>query len=113
VLAVIACLSQRADGASWSVLMTATQAIMTGQMFVLAIQYGEGGMSAAELILIAFAGAGVAGWVLSREPVVAIGCVIAADLVAFAMMTPRVHSDPGSETLSTCISASSTQRQQS
>jgi hypothetical protein len=56
LLAIVACLSQQADGASWSVLMTATQAIVTGFVFVLAIRYGEGGMSARDLSLIALAG---------------------------------------------------------
>jgi len=45
VLAIIAALSQRAGGASWSVLMIATQAILTGLVFVLAIRDGEGGMT--------------------------------------------------------------------
>ena len=30
VLAIVACASQRADGASWSLVMTATQAVLTG-----------------------------------------------------------------------------------
>jgi hypothetical protein len=69
VLAVIAALSQRADGASWSVLMTATQAILTGLVFLLAIRYGEGGMTRGEVSLIALATGGVIGWILAREPV--------------------------------------------
>jgi hypothetical protein len=106
VLAIIACLSQRADGASWSVLMTATQAILTGFVFLLAIRYGQGGITPAELFLIALAGTGIVGWILSRDAVVALGCVVAADLIAFAMMMPKVHRDPGSETLSTYALAS-------
>jgi len=43
VLAIVACFAQLADGASWSVLMTGTQAIVTGAVFLLAIRYGEGG----------------------------------------------------------------------
>jgi hypothetical protein len=106
VLAGIAFLSQRADGASWSVLMTATQAILTGLVFMLAIRYGEGGVGATDLLLIAFAGIGVVGWILSRDPVAAIGCVIVADLIAVAMMVPKVRRDPDSETLSTYALAS-------
>jgi hypothetical protein len=106
VLAVIAALSQRADGASWSVLMTATQAILTGLVFLLAIRYGEGGMTRGEVSLIALATGGVIGWILAREPVLAVACVIAADVAAFAMMTPKVVRDPHSETLSTYALAS-------
>ena len=35
------------------------------------------------------------------EPIVATVCVIAADLIAAAMMVPKVCRDPGSETLVT------------
>lgn len=106
VLAIVACLSQRADGASWSVLMTSTQAILTGFVFLLAIRHGEGGMSAGELSLVAFAGGGVIGWIVAREPIVAVGCVIAADLIATAIMTPKAYRDPNSETLATYALAS-------
>jgi hypothetical protein len=106
VLAIIACLSQRAAGGSWSVVMTATQAVLTGFVFFLALPHGEGGMSASDLFLLALAGAGVVGWILVSQPLVAVGFVIAADAIAFAMMTPKVHRDPDSETLSTYALAS-------
>jgi hypothetical protein len=79
---------------------------VTGLVFLLAIRYGEGGMSAADLFLIALAGVGIAGWMVSREPMVALGCVIGADLIAVAMMTPKIRNDPDSETLSTYVLAS-------
>jgi len=100
VLAIVACVAQVADGASWSAVLTGTQAILTGAVFLLAIRYGEGGMSGVDLALIALAGAGVIGWILAREPLVAVGCVIAADLIASAMMVPKVRRDPHSETIS-------------
>jgi hypothetical protein len=98
VLAIVACASQRADGASWSLVMTGTQAILTGLVFLLAIRHGEGGLSAIDLAMIAVACAGVVGWLVAREPVVAVTCVIVADLVAAAMMTPKTCRDPHSET---------------
>src|SRR3954454_10809743 len=99
VLAIVACASQHADGASWSLVMTGTQAILTGLVFLLAIRHGEGGLSAIDLAMIAVACAGVVGWLVAREPVVAVTCVIVADLVAAAMMTPKTCRDPHSETL--------------
>jgi len=63
-------------------------------------------MSPVDLGLIGLAGAGVIGWILAGDPVVALGCVIAADLIAFGLMIPKVHRDPGSETLSTYALAS-------
>ena len=99
VLAVVTCVSQRAAGASWSLVLTASQAVLTGVVFALAVRHGEGGVTAFELSAMAVACAGVAGWVLARESLVAVACVIAADLSAAAMMTPKTYRDPHSETL--------------
>jgi hypothetical protein len=41
----VVCLSQRADGASWSLIMTAAQAVLTSAVFLLSIHRGEGGLS--------------------------------------------------------------------
>ena len=86
--------------------MAGAQAVLTGLIFALAIRMGEGGLSRADAILIAIAGGGVAGWILVDEPIVATVCVIAADLIAAAMMVPKVCRDPGSETLVTFVLAS-------
>jgi hypothetical protein len=101
MLAVVVCVSQRADGASWSLVMAGTQAVLTTFIFVLAIRRGEGGLSATDGLLIAIAAGGMAAWVVVDEPLVATACVIVADLIAAAMMVPKVHRDPGSETLVT------------
>ena len=106
VLAIVVCLSQRADGASWSLLMVAAQAALTSFIFLLAIRRGEGGMSSPELAMIALAGAGVIGWIVVDEPIVATACVVAADLIGAAMMVPKTWRDPESETLVTFAFAS-------
>ena len=106
VLAVVVCLSQRADGASWSLIMVAAQAALTSVIFLLAIRRGEGGVSPIELAMIALAGAGVIGWIVVDEPIVATACVVAADLVGAAMMVPKTYRDPDSETLVTFAFAS-------
>jgi hypothetical protein len=105
-LAIVVCLSQRADGASWSLLMTATQAVLTTLTFVLAISRGEGGVSAADRVMIAIAAGGVIAWIVAGEPIVATACVVAADLIGAAMMAPKTYRDPHSETLSTFALAS-------
>jgi hypothetical protein len=106
VLAIVACLSQRADGASWSLVMAGTQAVLTFLIFALSIRWGEGGLSGAELVMIAIAGGGVAGWLVADEPIVATVCVVAADLVGVALMLPKTYRDPESETLVTFALAS-------
>ena len=106
VLAIVVCLSQYADGASWSLVMAGVQAVLTSVIFGLSIRWGEGGLSPAEMVMIAIAGAGVAGWILADEPLVATVCVVAADLIGAAMMVPKTYRDPESETLVTFAFAS-------
>jgi len=106
VLAIVVCLSQRADGASWSLIMAGVQAVLTSVIFVLSIRHGEGGLSPTEAVMIALAGGGVIGWIVADEPVIATACVVAADLIGAAMMVPKTYRDPGSETLVTFAFAS-------
>jgi hypothetical protein len=106
VLAVVVCLSQYADGASWSLVMAGAQAILTAVIFALSIRHGEGGLRPVELVMIAVATVGVIGWIAADEPIVATVCVVAADLVGAAMMIPKTYRDPESETLITFAFAS-------
>ena len=46
------------------------------------------------------------GWIVADAPLAATACVIVADLIAAAMMVPKVYRDPGSETLVTFAFAS-------
>jgi hypothetical protein len=106
VLALVVCVSQRADGASWSLLMAGTHVVMNAVVLLIAVRLGRCGMNAADTAQIAVAGVGVAGWLVVGEPVVATACVVAADLIATGMMLPKTWRDPGSETLSTFALAS-------
>jgi hypothetical protein len=63
-------------------------------------------VSAPDRLIIAVAGAGVLGWIVLDEPVIATACVVAADLLGAAMMVPKTYRDPHSETLSTFALAS-------
>jgi hypothetical protein len=106
VLAIVVCVSQYADGASWSLVMAAVQAVVTSLIFVLSIRSGTGGLTATEIVMVAVAGGGVIGWVVADEPLVATACVVAADLIGAAMMIPKTYRDPDSETLVTFAFAS-------
>jgi hypothetical protein len=101
ILAIVVTLSQRSDGASWSVLVAAAQAVLILAVFALSIRRGEGGLSSVDALMFAIAAGGVAGWAVAGEPIVATMCIIVADLVAATMMMPKTYRDPGSETLST------------
>ena len=105
-LAIVVCFSQRADGASWSLLMAVAQAVLTSLIFVLAIRRGEGGLSAGDRLMLAIACGGVIGWIIADEPIVATAFVVAADLVGAALMIPKTARDPDSETLATFAFAS-------
>jgi hypothetical protein len=106
VTASVVYASQRADGASWSLIMAGAQAVLTAFVFLLAIRRGEGGLSAGEAGMIVLAGAGVAGWIIADEPLVATACVVAADLIAAGLMVPKTYRDPSSETFATYALAS-------
>ena len=106
LLAIVACLSQRADGASWSLVMCVVQALMNGIVVVLAIRLGVGGVSQGQALPLAFAAAGLAGWMVADDPMVATAAVVAADMAGFTLMLPKSWRDPGSETLSTFALAS-------
>jgi hypothetical protein len=105
-LTIVVTLSQYADGASWSLILVAVQAVLTSVIFALSIRRGEGGLSTPELVMIAIAGCGVVGWLAADEPIVATACVVAADLIGVALMVPKTYRDPGSETLVTYAFAS-------
>jgi hypothetical protein len=105
-LAIVVCFSQRADGASWSLLMAAAQAILTSLVFVLAIRRGEGGVSTGDRLMLAIACGGVLGWISADEPIVATACVVGADLIGATLMIPKTYRDPESETLATFAFAS-------
>jgi hypothetical protein len=105
-LAIVVVLSQRADGASWSLVMVATDAVLTLLIFALSIRRGVGGVTRGEAAMIGIAALGVAGWVIADEPLVATAGVIVADLTGVALMVPKTWRDPGSETLATFVFAS-------
>jgi hypothetical protein len=106
VLAFVVTLSQYADGATWSVIMASVQAVVTALIFGLSVRRGEGGLTRTELVMMAVAAAGIAGWALADAPLVATACVVAADLIGSAMMMPKTYRDPDSETLVTFAFAS-------
>ena len=86
--------------------MAGVQAVLTSAIFLLSIRHGEGGLRPTEAIMISLASAGVIGWMVADEPIIATACVVAADLVGAAMMVPKTYHDPASETLATFAFAS-------
>jgi hypothetical protein len=102
-LAMVVFASQRADGASWSLVLVGCQAASCTAIVVLSITRGVGGRTRVEAALLGVAALGVVGWVVADDPVIATASVVLADLVAVALMVPKTYRDPGSETLSTFV----------
>ena len=101
VLACTVCFSQGADGATWSLVMAATQAVLTTGIFLLSIRWGDGGVGFGDWAAVGIAGSGVVVWLAVEEPVLATLCVVGVDLVAVLMMVPKAYRDPCSETPAT------------
>lgn len=98
VLGATAFASQLASEGGWSLAVLGVQAGSTVLILLLALRHGVGGVSRPELALLALAAAGVAGWVVTDEPVVAALCVVVADLAGVLLMVPKTWADPWSET---------------
>jgi hypothetical protein len=100
-LSVLVFFSQRADGASWSLVAAGIQAVLNCFVLVLAVRSGVGGVSFADRLMLAIAAGGALGWVVADAPFVATACVVVADLLGFVMMAPKAYREPESETLAT------------
>ena len=103
VLGVIAFASQRAGGATWSLVLTGTGTTLVVLIFLLAIPHGVGGLTRFDLVLLAVAGIGLIAWRLSSEPTVATVLVVATDAVGVVLMLPKTWRDPSTETLATYV----------
>lgn len=100
LLSLIALASQRADGASWSLVLVAVQSVEAALIAGLSVRRGVGGGSRIELLLLGVAALGVVGWAAAGNPLIATACVVFADLIAVVLMIPKTVRDPMSETLS-------------
>jgi len=98
VLSILVLASQVADGATWSIVMVAADALLTSLIFVLSIRRGVGGLSTSDNAVLAIAGVGVAAWAVSSTPIVATMFVVLADTLAVGLMLPKTWRDPASET---------------
>jgi hypothetical protein len=98
VLATVVVASQRADGATWSLVMAGVQAALTTLVFTLSLRFGEGGLTRRDGLLLALAAVGVAAWLATSTAVLATVAVVASDLLGVLAMSPKAWRDPGSET---------------
>lgn len=103
VLSGIALASQIAEGATWSLLMTAANTLGVATIFVLSLKFGSGGLAKRDIISLIIAACGLGLWAVTHQPVVALMIVIAVDAAGAWLTVYKAHKDPASETLSTWI----------
>lgn len=101
VLGFIAFFSQRAEGATTSLRLTAGQTIAVLIVFVLSITYGVGGFTRRDIVAIIAAGFGLILWYLTSEAAYALFIVIIIDSIGSFLTMLKSYEDPESETLIT------------
>jgi hypothetical protein len=101
VLSIVAAVSQSIDGDAAGAWLAAGAATGFTAVFLASIRRGEGGWGRADRVSLAVASAGVVASIVVRDPTVAVGAVIAAELSAASMTVRKARSDPASETLAT------------
>jgi len=102
---VVALCAQVAHGVDWSLGLLVVQSASMLLTFGLSFARGVGGATAADVVALGLAAAGIVAWVTCDDPVLAVLGAIAADVVAFAVMLPKAWRDPWSETWSSFLLA--------
>ncbi|MBA3678861.1 hypothetical protein H0W80_01530 [Candidatus Saccharibacteria bacterium] len=98
VLAVIAFSTQFAEGATWSLIITAVDSIAVLIIFLLSIKYGEGRITRRDKIGLAVAGIGLVLWFITRHAVIALLFIVAVDASGVVLTLIKTYQEPDSET---------------
>jgi len=97
VLILIAFFSQLAKGATWSLLLTAGDAIAIIISFILSIKFGVGGLRKIDIISLCGAGVSLILWYLTKEPAVALFLIIIIDLIGANLTIIKTWKNPETE----------------
>ncbi len=108
LIAVVAAVSHGAGGGRWSLVVLSAQSVGCLMVFGWSIRCGVGGLTRANLALLAIAGAGVAGWLTLSDPVAATCGAVVADSAGLVGVVPKIWCRPHSETLATYALAAAT-----
>lgn len=99
LLGSISFLTQMAEGATFSLVMTGTQTLAVVVVFILSIKFGVGGLTRRDFLSILTALIGIVLWRLTSNPMTALMLVIAVDAIGVYLTLIKSYKDPGSETL--------------
>lgn len=100
VLAVISFTSQRAEGATNSLWLTALDTVGVAIVFGLSLKYGEGGLTRRDTFALMAAGIGLVLWYSTRHAAFALFITLAIDAVGTSLTVAKTYADPQSETYS-------------
>lgn len=103
ILGMIAFFSQLAKGASFSLIMTAAQALGDLFIFILAIKWGLGGFLKRDILALIGATLGLVLWYLTNDATVALIMVIFVDASGVVLTIIKSYKQPNTETISTWV----------
>lgn len=98
VLAIIAFVSQLAEGARSSLWFTGLDSLGAAAIFVLAVKFGVGGFSRRDKIALLAAGAGLVLWFLTRHAAFALLMTIIIDASGTTLTVLKTYEQPETET---------------
>lgn len=97
ILVFIAFFSQLAKGATWSLLLTAGDAVAILIIFIISIKFGMGGFRKIDILSLIGAGISLFLWYLTNEPAVALFLIILIDIIGANLTIIKAWKNPETE----------------
>jgi len=97
VLVFIAFFSQLARGATWSLLLTAGDAITIVIVYIFSFKYGMGGFRKIDIISLCGAGLSLILWYFTKEPAIALFLIILIDIIGSNLTIIKTWKNPETE----------------
>lgn len=97
ILTIIALFSQWAKGGTWSLLLTAGDAIAIIIVFIFSFKYGVYGFRKIDIVSLVGAGASLLLWYFTKEPAFALFLIILVDLIGASLTVVKAWHNPETE----------------
>lgn len=97
ILVFIAFFSQLAKGATWSLLLTAGDAITIVVVFIFSFKYGVGGFRKIDILSLIGAGVSLLFWYFTDEPAIALFLIIFIDIIGSSLTIIKTWENPETE----------------
>ncbi len=100
ILGSIAFFSQLAEGATWSLWLTAFETFSVLIIFILSLKYGVGGLQKRDIIALIVSSIGLVLWYQTRHAFIALYITIIIDMMGAILTVVKAYEEPESETFS-------------